>query len=114
MNKFLPIEKPQNWSDLALHEKVGYYKKHLTEEHSIYVDKLESKRIVKEILGDDIEVPNVIKILNDPNDLSLEDLKKNTVIKATHGSGWNIFINTEINTEINLLKYKKSLLTKLK
>ncbi len=111
---FPKIPKPQNWDSLALYQKVRHYRSHLTPEHSRFVDKLEAKKIVKEILGDDIEVAKVIRVLDNPNDLKPADLneQKNVFIKATHGSGWNIFIDN-INNKINHIKkieeYKKLL-----
>jgi len=58
---FPKIPKPQNWDSLDLYQKVRHYRSHLTPEHSRFVDKLEAKKIVKEILGDDIEVAKVIR-----------------------------------------------------
>lgn len=101
------IPKPKNWDYLALYQKVRHYRNYLTPEHARFVDKIEAKKIVKEILGDQIEVAKIIRILNGPNDLCEDDISnKNVFIKASHGSGWNIYID-ENNKDIN--KYRRLL-----
>lgn len=104
------IPKPKNWDSLALYQKVRHYRNYLTPEHARFVDKIEAKKIVKEILGDEIEVAKIIRILNDPNDLHESDINidKDVFIKASHGSGWNIHVNKGDNRN-NLNKYKKLL-----
>ena len=68
------IPKPKNWNSLALYQKVRHYRNHLTTEHARFVDKIEAKKIVKEILGDEIEVAKIIRILDSPNDLCDSDI----------------------------------------
>jgi hypothetical protein len=91
------IPKPENWSSLALFEKIGVYGKSLTKEHSVYIDKLQAKKIVKDILGDKIEVANVVRVLGSRIDLTTEDLQKNYILKASHASGWNISLTASTN-----------------
>jgi hypothetical protein len=92
MSPVIVMKKPKNWNQLPLYEKVGLYQKSLNKFHSQFVDKLNAKIIVKNICKDDIEVPKVIKILKGPNDILETDIKDNYIIKASHGSKWNINI----------------------
>jgi hypothetical protein len=96
------MEKPSNWKDLMFCEKINIYKSFLNEHHSKYTDKLLAKNIVKEICGDKIQVAKVIKILKNHTDLDQIDLDPRYIIKATHGSGWNI--NIKENTNISSCK----------
>jgi hypothetical protein len=103
MNNF--FIKPQNWSVLPMYKKIKIYGEYLTENYAKYVNKLEAKKIVKEICGDRIQIPKVIKIIPE-NGINQVDLNPNHIIKSAHGSGWNINIddNTNITDVINKLK----------
>jgi len=74
-----PIKKPYNWEKLAFYQKIYYYGMHLTKEHSIYVDKIKAKDIVKDICGDKIEVPKIIRIIKNIEDIGHEDLNPYTL-----------------------------------
>jgi len=99
------MQKPNNWNDLMCYEKIYIYRNFLNREHSQYTDKLAAKKIVKDICGDKIKVAKVIRILENFKDLEQNDLDPKYIIKAAHGSGWNIDIkeNTDITTCKNLL-----------
>ena len=92
MPQLCPIPKPKGWNDLPLYEKIGVYGRHMTAEHAKYVDKLIAKDIVKQLLGDTIEVGKVIRVLNGWRDLKRTDMNHNHIIKTAHASGWNINI----------------------
>lgn len=92
------FKKPKNWMELLMFEKIHYYGTQLTKEHAEYVDKLEAKRKVKEICGDDIHVAKVVRVLESHSDLTENDLNKNYIIKSTHGSGWNIYNENDATT----------------
>ena len=94
--------KPINWKKLPLYKKIQYYSTQLDERFAPYVDKIEAKKIVKNICGDDISVAPIIRILDNPTDISEIDINVNNMIKASHGSGWNI--NTSDKTSVNLVK----------
>ena len=104
--------KPSNWNNLPMYRKILFYKKTLGEYHSKFVDKIEAKSIVKNILNDDIEVAPIIRILKDYKDISSKDFNENHILKATHGSGWNIDLS-EIN-DINKIKNKLEIWNKTK
>jgi hypothetical protein len=91
------FSKPEGWKDLPMYEKIKIYSKHLTPQHAQYVDKLEAKKIVKDLLGDDIEVARVIRVLEQWNSLQPEDLNPRYMIKSSHASGWNINVTPKTN-----------------
>jgi hypothetical protein len=97
--------KPKNWSSLALFQKIRTYKKFLDERFSPYVDKLNAKKIVTE--NSSCKVAPIIRTLKSVEDFSEDDLNTNWILKANHGSGWNIPI-TKITT-VEEVKTKLSL-----
>jgi hypothetical protein len=94
--------KPINWKKLPMYKKIQYYSTQLDERFAPYVDKIEAKQIVKNICGDDISVAPIIRILDNPTDFSADDINVNNMVKASHGSGWNININN--NTNVNYVQ----------
>lgn len=95
----LTFIKPDNWMDLPMYKKIFYYGRVLTKEYSQYVDKIQAKRLVKQLCGDDVRVAKIIKILKDPDDISKDDLDSRYIIKSAHGSGWNIDINESVKLD---------------
>jgi TupA-like ATPgrasp len=102
-----PFKKPTGWEKLPLYKKIKIYGKNLTKEHAQYVDKLEAKQTVKHILGDNIEVARVVRILNNWDELQQDDLNPRHIIKSSHASGWNINI-TENTSYVQALYKLKS------
>lgn len=96
------IEKPSNWSDLQLTEKLLFYKDHLTEEVAPFIDKLQVKSYVTTVTNGACKVANVVKVLQDAEDICQEDLVPGRILKTTHASGWNIFIQEK--TRLDLVK----------
>lgn len=87
--------KLPGWSNLPLFRKVQYYCASLTPEYAQYVDKLSAKQLARAVIPDEnrLRIPKVVRVLQSPEDLSVEDLiPGKVVIKATHGCGWNIFV----------------------
>jgi TupA-like ATPgrasp len=101
------IQKPPNWSNLLLYQKIYYYGTKLTPAFAPYVDKIEVKRFVKEIAGDRIKVAPIVRILSGPNDIRNEDVSSNYMLKSTHGSSWNMSI-TQKTTMEDMKKAMKS------
>lgn len=93
------FNKPETWNYMPLFEKISYYKNTLHEHYAPYVDKLIAKRIVKDLCGDKIHVANVVRVLSGPDDISESDLNTDHIIKAVHGSGWNINIKDSTTIE---------------
>jgi hypothetical protein len=89
----LTFKKPLNWNSLPMYKQIQYYKTILDEKYSKYVDKLEVKELL--ITIDGLKTAKIIKILKNEDDLLVCDLIIGNIIKANHGSGWNIFINNK-------------------
>jgi hypothetical protein len=100
------FSKPENWMELPMFKKIHYYGTQLTKEYAEYVDKLQAKRKVKEICGDDICIAKVVRILESYSDLTKDDLNTNYIIKSSHGSGWNIYNDTSITLDTAIQKLK--------
>ena len=98
--------KPSNWNKMLLHKKIGYTFPYFTPEFGPYIDKIEAKRIVKEMLGDSIEVAPIIRILDGPADLKQEDINVNYIIKSSHASNRNIIIKPDVNYNLDELRAK--------
>lgn len=98
------LEKPENWSELKLTEKLLFYKDHLTEEIVPFIDKLQVKPYVVKATDGKCKVANVIRVLKDAEDIHQEDLVPGRIIKSTHGCGWNIFIQEK--TRLDLVKQR--------
>jgi hypothetical protein len=84
---------------MPLFSKISYYKKQLDERYSPYVDKIEAKKIVKTELDEDICIPKIVRILKNPNDFNTCDINPNHIVKAAHGSGWNISMTEKTNVQ---------------
>lgn len=93
------IQKPKNWNQMAFYQKIAYYGRFLTKEHSIYVDKLKAKEIVKEICGDAICVPRVVRVIENIEDINESDLNEMYIIKGSHGCKYNININQKTTVD---------------
>jgi len=84
----LNLESPRSFN-----EKIIWLKENWVNPNAAnFTDKLGVKRIVTELLGKDHVIPT-LKTFQCAEDISLEGLPDDFIIKATHGSGWNL-INT--------------------
>lgn len=84
-----------NWSELPFYKKINIYGRQLTNFHARYVDKIEAKKIIQEI-APELKVAKLIRILENPDDITDEDIKKDRIIKSAHGSAWNIYLPNDI------------------
>lgn len=98
------FEKPKEWTKLPLFKKIIYYSSQLDEKYAPYVDKIEAKKIVKNICGDSISVAPIIRILESPSDFYESDINVFNMVKSSHGSGWNI--NMFLNTNVRYVRTK--------
>lgn len=99
----MKIPKPDFWMNYMLFEKIRYYKEylgeHMGETIAPYVDKLQ----VKDLVRQHVLVAPVLRILNDINDIQESDLSGNCILKASHGSGWNLDLaNIHSMTDIQI------------
>ena len=95
------FKKPPNWSNLGFNDKLKIYGKKLGKEYSLYADKILVKDYIKNLNITDLYIPKVIKILDPKEDLNLDILPKNCIIKSNCGSGDIIIIK---NRKIELMK----------
>lgn len=100
--------KPHNWNRLKLCTKIKLYKNVLDERYAKYVDKIDSKKIAHE-MNENIKIPEIIKIIETPNDFTEEDINDDYILKASHGSGWNIDLQ-KIKDITTIRKYIDKLL----
>jgi histone deacetylase 11 len=98
--------KPPTWSCMPMWAKIRHYKTTLHPGYSRFVDKLEAKRIVKQLCGDALHVAPVRRILASPSDFQESDVSSDVLLKATHGSGWNI--DLEKATDVSVIRSKLS------
>jgi hypothetical protein len=92
------FSKPEAWPYMTLFDKIGYYRTKLDERFAPFVDKLSVKEIVQS-MSKDVEVARVVRILDGPHDIHPEDLSGAVIIKASHGSGWNINVSPETTVD---------------
>lgn len=103
------FHKPPDWYHIPLSFKINHYYSQTGKLHSYYVDKLYAKRIVKDLLGDDIEIPRTVRVLKNCEDVQDSDLNPNYIIKASHGSSWNIILGPNNKYDKNeIIKTLKS------
>jgi hypothetical protein len=56
-----------------------------------FVDKYSVREFVKERIGEKYLIP-LIGVYDRPDDMAIDSLPENFVMKATHGCGWNILV----------------------
>lgn len=96
--------RPKKWDTMKLFEKIQYTFPRFTPDFGKFVHKLDAKCIVKELAGDTIEVPRVVREMAQWDDISPADLNPDHIIKATHGSGFNINIEHGVTYNMNFIK----------
>jgi hypothetical protein len=101
------LDKPKTVLD-----KLNYLKVYdITKEKSMCADKIYLHEYSKQKLGEDICVP-ILKIYENINDINLNELPQNFVLKCNHGYKMNIICNKDvINIEECKEKIKKWLET---
>ena len=80
------VRKPWNWSRMAFNEKIAHYGTQMTAAHAQYVDKLN----VKKLVGDLVKTARVVKVLESIDDLTEEDINADHIIKGAHGCKFNV------------------------
>jgi hypothetical protein len=81
---------------LTIHESPDYKSK--------IVDKIGVHEYSKKVLGKDICVP-ILKIYSDANEINLDELPSQFVLKCNHGAAMNIFVKDKSNFNLNDAKY---------
>ena len=91
---------------LTFQDKLNYLVIHESPQYkSFIVDKIRLSDYSKKILGKNICVP-IIKIYDNIEDINLNDLPDNFVMKYNHGSGMNIICENKKTFDINFAKKK--------
>jgi hypothetical protein len=84
------FKKPENWNELLFYQKIKYFGENIDETYSPYVNKIKAKEIVKNILGDNIFIPKVIKIYENLKQIKKSDINNNLILKVNNSSGANL------------------------
>ncbi|MDG4716357.1 ATP-grasp fold amidoligase family protein [Winogradskyella marincola] len=107
-NKQLNIENPQEFTEKLQWLNLNLY----NEDYKDFVDKYEVRKYVEKKIGEGFLV-DFIAVFNDVDEIDFNVLPNQFVLKATHGSGYNIIIKdkskidiTEVKRTLN--KYLKS------
>jgi hypothetical protein len=71
------------------------------------LDKLNVRKIISEKFGDQYLIP-LLGVYSDLKEIVFENLPDSFVIKASHGSGYNVFVEDKKNLErFNILEIKR-------
>jgi hypothetical protein len=98
----ITFKKPSNWEEAPLFCKISYYSSILDSRYSIYVDKIEAKKIVEELTNGEIKTAKIVKELKNADDLIESDINPLHILKASHGCGWNLDLKT--NTDLDKIR----------
>jgi hypothetical protein len=71
----------------------------------IMADKFRAKELIKEKIGKEILIPT-LGVYNRPEDIDYEVLPQKFILKATHGSGWNIICRDKSQLQPATIKRK--------
>lgn len=101
------VKKPYNWDKLDFKNKLKFYGSNLNKNHSVFVDKLKVKYILKKLNIQDLNIPKVLKILGS-NKLDMNKFNhiKNYVVKSSHG--WNDLIIVENNVITKMVSRREN------
>ena len=88
--KFLNLKNPKTFN-----EKIQWIK--LYEKNplmTLYADKYEVRKIVEKKIGSHI-LNELYGVFESPDEIDFDSLPESFVLKATHGSGWNIIVKNK-------------------
>ncbi|MFC4817037.1 ATP-grasp fold amidoligase family protein [Flavobacterium sp. GCM10023249] len=100
--KFLDLDKPEEFMEKLQWLKLFYYK----ESYKNYVDKYEVRQFVKERIGEQY-LNSIIGVFDEVDAINFDELPDQFVLKATHGSGFNVIVPDK--TKLDSKKAKKEL-----
>ena len=108
--KYLMKRHGKNYNEsnvITFQDKLNYLLVHESPENKTkIVDKIQLRNYSKDILGKDI-CPPILKIYNNIDEINLDELPEQFILKCNHGSRMNIFCNNKSN--FNLLETKNRL-----
>lgn len=100
------ITKIKQWKTMTLSDKLCHYKTQLDQRFEVFVDKLKAKQYIDSLKIKDLYTSKIIRILIDEKDIRRVDLHKNNMLKAAHGSNWNIDLSKKNGKHITFIKKK--------
>lgn len=95
------IKKPRSFNEKIMHRKIYTNK----DEYRRIADKYEVRNYVQKKIGKCVLSDLIYTTLN-PHDIILKDMPEKFVIKANHGSGWNIIVDDKDDVEIESIIHK--------
>lgn len=100
------LRNPETFNENVLARKVYCDEYDL----SFYTDKYEVRRYIEEKIGKEYVVP-ALGVWDSTDEIDFSALPESFVLKATHGSGWNVVVKDKsvFNPEISCKKLQKSL-----
>lgn len=103
MGRKANLDCPKTMNEHILARKVFAEEDHLCR----YTDKYEVRAYVEQTIGPKFLVKN-LGVWENPEDIPFDALPKQYVLKATHGSGWNLIVRDgrEIDTNAVIQKLK--------
>lgn len=97
----LDLDKPRNYT-----QKIQWLKlNETTQEKADLSDKYKVREWVKEKIGEKYLIPLIGGPYYSADEIDFESLPKSFVIKANHGSGWNIIVKDKEKLNIKKTKY---------
>ena len=89
---------------VSFNEKLTYLKINKSHsDHSMYVDKYKVREYIKEIIGEEYLVP-LINVFYSVHEIEWDTLPPSFVLKANHGSGWNVICTNKDLLDIGKTK----------
>jgi hypothetical protein len=90
---------------MPMHLKIRHYACHLSEAHALLADKLVAKDYVRSVVPEERElsVPEVVRVLEGPEDVRPADLAHGLMVKSAHACKWNI-VGGEVDAAVRKLR----------
>ena len=102
MGKKCDLKNPVTYTEKIQWSKLYRDNKSL----SMFADKIEVRKWVKSIIGEEYLIPMVGKVIEDVSDFDISVLPERFVIKANHGCGYNILVDDKEAVDVALVKKK--------
>lgn len=97
--KKLNLKKPVRFNEKINWLKVNYR----TPLHTLVADKYEVRSYVEKKVGSEFLVP-LLGVYDSFDEINFSQLPNQFILKATHGSGWNMICNNKNEFDINLAR----------
>ena len=90
--RVLNIKDPKTFNEKIIFAKIN----NKQWDYSKYADKALVKKYVSDRIGNEYVIPN-LGIWDSPSQIDFRDLPASFVLKANHGSGWNVVVKDKSN-----------------